>query len=46
MSTTEDPHRCVFVAGDEPVHEIPMEVIRRPLPSETDDSKVPLSFLV
>lgn len=33
-------HESIFVSGDDPVYDIPMSVIHRPLQSFTEESKV------
>lgn len=34
------PESSIFARSDAPVHNVPMSVIRRPLPSELDEAKV------
>lgn len=34
------PESSIFARDDAPVHNVPMAVIRRPLPSELDEAKV------
>lgn len=36
----DKPESSIFARDDAPVHNVPMAVIRRPLPSELDEAKV------
>lgn len=36
----DKPDSSIFARDDAPVHNVPMAVIRRPLPSELDEAKV------
>lgn len=40
----DKPESSIFARDDAPVHNVPMAVIRRPLPSELDEDKV-LAFM-
>ena len=40
----DDLHASIFVSSDAEVHQVPMSIIHRPLPSVLDQDKVSLAY--
>ena len=43
LSGHDDLHASIFVSSDAEVHQVPMSIIHRPLPSVLDQDKVSLA---